>query len=55
MSANNVPTDPIVETTPCPACGAKTGSGCRTVINGHITGWTHDARTFAYMGVRGAQ
>ncbi len=44
--------DPVVQNHSCPACGAPAGHGCWTPVNGHDTGWTHDARVFAAMGVR---
>lgn len=46
-------TDPIIAVTACPACDVGPGLRCRTVIDGTDTGWTHDARVFAHMGVRG--
>lgn len=45
--------DHIVEHVACPACGAAKGTRCRAVIDGNDTGWTHDARVYADMGVRG--
>lgn len=46
-------TEQSVSDTACPACGRPPGARCRTVIDGTDTGWTHDARVFAHMGVRG--
>lgn len=46
--------DPIVERITCPACGALSGQKCYTPIDGVDTQWTHDARVYADMGVRGA-
>lgn len=45
--------DGIVDEVSCPACAAPKGVGCYTPINGHDTGWTHDARVFKALGVRG--
>ena len=46
--------DHIVQERACPACGAAQGVRCTTVIEGKDTGWTHDARVYAAMGVRRA-
>lgn len=43
----------IVSSVACPACKAAKGFVCYTPIDGVDTQWTHDARVFAYMGVRG--
>lgn len=45
--------DHIAERTACPACGAEPGEKCRTMIEGIDMGWTHDARVYADLGVRG--
>lgn len=46
--------DYIVAGVACPACGASKGQRCITPVDGEDTGWTHDARTYEFMGVRGA-
>lgn len=47
-------TDRVVAETDCPACGVRAGKRCQTVIDGHDTGWTHDARFYKHSGFANA-
>lgn len=39
----------------CPACGAKAGEHCRTMIDGYDMKWNHDARHDVYARWRNSR